>query len=164
MSTKKVTETDIDVGEDGSVGKTDKVDTQSTVRDARWELILSSIDDEESDAATVSRWIAREIADVARRMTNEELDVKIGTEMIKAMRALGAQLNDVDNLAKRDVISFDGPKFGFVMTQIVEIFKATLKESGLSEDMVVSVLKQLRDNMVAADPIIRKETAKIGSK
>ena len=74
MSTKKVTETDIDVGEDGSVGKTDKVDTQSTVRDARWELILSSIDDEESDAATVSRWIAREIADVAH------VDVQLGVE------------------------------------------------------------------------------------
>jgi hypothetical protein len=158
----KVIETDFEVNTDGSVNKMEK--PKGVNPDSKWDLICAAIDDEESDPSTTSRWIAREIADVARRMSIEEVDVKVGTELIKAMRSLGAQLTDSESLSHRDFLNFDGARFSFVMSQVVEIFKITLKESGLSEDMVVSVLKQLRDNMVAADPMIRKETAKIGAK
>lgn len=161
----EVIETFIEMTEDGKVKRKPK----EHASDTKLDLIRDRISDANFDPAEVSRWIAIEIARVAQEMVSGGNDpsqawkLKAYSEQIKALRELGKQLNDSDLLNKKDSLNFDGPKFSFVLGEIVELFKTAMKDAGIGEDMRVSVMKQYRDLMSQNEVAIRRETQKIDS-
>ena len=118
------------------------------------------------DFAEVSNWIALEIASVAEEMrgfsndVQEAFKVKSCTDQIKALRELGKQLTDTDSLNKRDSLNFDGPKFLYVLNEIITVVSDSMKQAGATDEMRQNCLKHIRDNLTERDPIIRRETAK----
>jgi hypothetical protein len=165
MST--VIEQSIEVSEDGKVTRTGDA---PDVRETKLDLIAEKIEDPNFDPAEISRWIAIEIASVAREMVGQQYDpteqwkLKAFSEQIKALRELGKQLNDTDLLNKKDILNFDGAKFQFVISEFVELFLESMREAGIEEDMRKSVMKHYRDILAQAEARIRRDTAKIEGK
>lgn len=171
MSNKNTSGMEIDDAGNVTIYESER-DKERRVTRRRIEEIKERISNPSYDPAEISRMIAVEIAVVAGKLT--DIDVEMGalgttklkayTEQIKALRELGKQLTDADVLSKKDILNFDGPKFIFVLGIIVDSFVKAMKEAGISEDLRTSVMKHYRDEMQINEEKIRKETAKVGEK
>jgi ribosome-binding ATPase YchF (GTP1/OBG family) len=90
--------------------------------------------------------------------------VKALSEQVKALRELAKTLTEAEQLSKRDILNFDGPKFQFVLSEIVKLFKKALIQANLTESQSNDVLKLFRDLLALYEPVLRKETDRISSK
>jgi hypothetical protein len=125
------------------------------------EIIRLIDNPEATDLATINRLIAREIA-----ITLADPTVIWGmrgsaSDKIKAMRELAKTLQEGDTLSKKDFLNFDGPKFRYVLGELVHTFRSSLKSSGLAEDVVNHVLRIFRDQLTVREPDLRKETDRV---
>jgi hypothetical protein len=158
----------MEISPDGKIA----VDESSAERERRerWERIENirkQISDPQVDPADISRAIAVEIAYVAGNMVSSEIVMstpmlRAFSEQVKALRELGKQLTDAELLNNRDSLNFDGDKFKYVLDVIVNMFKKSMKEAGIPEDMRTSVMKHYRDEMTMGETKIRQDTQKIG--
>ena len=153
------------ISDDGNVRVLESpAERDRRVRRERIETIREKITDPNSDPADISRMIAVEIAVIAGNMAQESggimhtSQLRAYSEQVKALRELGKQLTDADVLSKKDVLSFDGPKFAFVLETIVNMFVKAMKEAGVPEDLRTSVMKHYRDDMTMNEAKIRRET------
>ena len=119
--------------------------------------IISWIDDPEStDLEQINKVIAREIAVAISSATS--WNTKLLSDKVKALRELTKTLQEGEDLAKKDFLNFDGPKFKYVLQELVVLFKSSLKLSGLSEDVINHVLRVFRDNLELREVDLRRET------
>jgi hypothetical protein len=137
---------------------------------ARFNAICARIEDPEAHPAELCRLIAFEIAMVtksmlSRRFTTEDGYIMRGyVKQVKALRELGKQLLQAEVWRrKEDIIAFDGEKFQFVLGRIVDLFVKAMKEAGVPVDLRASVMRHYRDLMVENEPLIRRETKKLGT-
>jgi len=134
------------------------------IRVSKLQDIRDALGQESYDSAELSNWITIEIASVTEELRNidptEAFKVKACTDQVKALRELGKQLADTDSLNKRDALNFDGPKFLFVMQEYMAILGESMRDAGMSDEMMQNVFKHFRDKLVEKEPIIRRETAK----
>jgi hypothetical protein len=143
--------------------------TDKPAYNSKLAMIREKISDPTYDPSEVSRWIAEEIAAITELMVTgpmnmtDDFRVKGLNGSIKALRELGKQLNESEVLNKKDVLNFDGKKFEYVLGFIVDLFNQAMKESGVADDMRVSVMKQYRDLMSTNEETIRRETQKLDS-
>jgi ribosome-binding ATPase YchF (GTP1/OBG family) len=136
----------------------------------RIQGILEMIEDPEMALSEINKKIAMEIAYISADMAESASDslkafrVKALSEQVKALRELAKTLTEAEQLSKRDILNFDGPKFQFVLSEIVKLFKKALIQANLTESQSNDVLKLFRDLLALYEPVLRKETDRISSK
>jgi hypothetical protein len=158
------------VNDDGTVSQ-ERVLTERE-RLSKLDEIRAKIEDPNFSQVELSRLIAIEIATCLQMMIQfgdeknymENWKVKVLSDQVKALRELGKQVSETDVLSKRDYINLDGPKFAFVAEEWREGFKEAMKDAGLDESTMVSVMKHWRDVMVKREPDIRRSVEKVESK
>lgn len=140
----------------------DKPADKANTPNARMSLMLQLIDDPDKPVSEIQRIIAAEIASVTGSIScmqeSKGYQLKFMTEQIKALRELSKTLTEADVLSKKDILNFDGPKFQFVFNEIVAYFRKALKETGLPEDQINTVLRNFKDIMALKEPELRKNT------
>lgn len=125
--------------------------------------IIELIEDTETtDLTEINRLIAREIA-LSLVDPTTSWSTRAATEKIKALRELSRTLQDGETLSKRDFLNFDGPKFRYVLGELVRVFRSSLKSSGQSEDVINHILRIFRDQLKEREPDLRKETERVSS-
>jgi hypothetical protein len=137
----------------------------------RIDTIANMIADPEVALADISRLIALEIVEVVRNMARNQKDPlargtytqKELTDQIKALRELQRTLTESDSLSKKDVLNMDGPKFKFLFTELIRLFRLALKDSGTDEDLARNVMLQFGDLVKSHDEGIRRDLNKIES-
>lgn len=87
--------------------------------------------------------------------------VKPLAEQVKALRELSKTLVEAEALSKRDILNFDGPKFQFVLGELVKLYKKSLIQASMTESQANDVLKLFRDLLAVYEPVLRKETDRI---
>lgn len=131
-------------------------------------IILEKIDDPNFSVSEISRLIAKEIAAVtldmhlSHNLGQDPVKLKTFTELVKALRELGRQLEQAEVLSKKDILNFDGVKFQTAVREINECFKKAMKKAGVSDHLVNSTLSHYRDIVAEDEPRIRKLVEEIG--
>jgi len=149
--------------------KQHKLDPEMLARVTKLNEILLKIDDPNYSVFEVARLIAVEMATISLLMASIDYDpamqwkFKAYEMQIKCLTALGKQLNDADVLSRKDILNFDGPKFTYVLGEIIALFKQSMKDAAVEESLLTSVMKHYRDLMVANEATIRRETERIDS-
>ena len=131
--------------------------------------ILAMIKDPDQSLCEINKAIAMEIAYVSMQMAESVTDVtksyRISAlkEQVKALRELAKTLIESDSLAKRDFLNLDGPKFQFVLGELMKLYKKSIVQSGLTEAQANDVLRTFRDLIAVYEPTIKKEVDRIGT-
>ena len=132
--------------------------------------ILGMIGDPDQSLVEINKHIAMEIAHISSDMAINATDptgtykIRALSEQVKALRELSKTLVESEQLAKRDVLNFDGPKFQFVLSELVKLFKKTLQSNQMTESQINDILRGFRDLLATYDPVLRKETDRITGK
>jgi hypothetical protein len=136
----------------------------------RIQGILEMIEDPEMALSEINKKIAVEIAHISADMAVAAVDtlkvfkVRALSEQVKALRELAKTLTEAEQLSKRDILNFDGPKFQFVLGELVKLFKKALNQANLTEGQSNDILRLFRDLLALYEPVLRKETDRINSK
>lgn len=160
---ERVSQEEFSVAPSGAVQQPEKVKTHND----KFDEILTKLEDPNCSAAEVSRLITVELGKVARdsvRGSGEVQDAwkQKGYETtVKVLTALAKQLNDTEILSKKDSLNFDGPKFKWVLREIVKLFKSTLEECNFDKAMVNNVILQFSDKMAESETRIRRDAEKV---
>lgn len=133
---------------------------------ARMEEIIALVADPEAQLSDISRLIALEIASVIAQMNEQDPIIRKGSfrelnDHVKALRELQKTLTESDELARRDTLNMDGPKFQFMFKTIVEFFKMAMKEAGVDATLSKTVLLNFGDKMKENEPLIQRDLSKI---
>ena len=115
---------------------------------------------EETDLPRINMLIALEIA-YSLDNPKAEYNPRLIQEKVKALRELAKTLQEGEALSKKDFLNFDGPKFKYVLQELIILFKSSLKSAGFKEDDQNHVLRVFRDQLMAREPELRSETAKV---
>jgi hypothetical protein len=127
-------------------------------------VILSMIEDPDQSLVEINKRIAMEIAHISSQIAIASTDVtasykiKALDSQIKALRELSKTLVESESLSKRDVLNFDGPKFQFVLGELMKLLRKSLQQVGLRESQVNDILRVYRDMVATYDQVLRKET------
>lgn len=81
-------------------------------------------------------------------------------EQLKGVELLGRQITNMDNLAKRDYINFDGDKFRWIALQWADLGASALRRIGLNESQVHSWYGHYRVEMQENQERIRRDAEK----
>jgi hypothetical protein len=135
------------------------------------DRITVMIADPESPLADITRLIALEIAGVMKKMSGIGDDVLARgvtsqrdlNDQVKAWRDLQKTLTEADALSKKDVLNLDGPKFKFVFGELVRLYRQSLKDAGLQQELSQNIMLQFGDLVKANDEQIRRELSRIES-
>lgn len=123
------------------------------------EIIRCLQDPEATDLEAVNRMIAIEIA---CQLTNDSGVFGL-RDKVRGLRELARTLQEGEDISKKDFLNFDGPKFKYVLGELVRTFKESLKSSGLPEESVNHILRIFRDTLSAREADLRKETERVTS-
>jgi hypothetical protein len=152
---------------DGSASP--RVETPAPDAESKLGEILDKLQDPNVSIAEALRLIPVEIGLLIQEMgTNEANDAaasrrKSCLEQIGALRVLAKVAKEADAGAKRDVLNFDGPKFKFVLGEMVRYFKeAALTALRGDTSAVNNIMKEWRDLMAINETELRRQAEKIG--
>lgn len=151
------------VAPSGAVAQPEK----DTEHNDKFDEILEKLQDPNCSAAEVSRLITVELGKVARDSVRSGKDPgdawkqKSWETQVKVLSALAKQLSETEVLSKKDNLNFDGPKFKWVLGEIVNLFKKTLEECNFDSALTNNILLQFSDKMAEAEPRIRREAEKV---
>ena len=126
--------------------------------------ILEMIDNPEESLIEINRQIAIEIAHISSEISRCAVEPALSYRIrsleiqIKALRELSKTLMESETLSKRDTLNFDGPKFTYVLSEIIKLFKKAMQQNQLGEDQINGVLRIYRDLLAVYEPSLRKET------
>lgn len=126
------------------------------------EIIEQLNDPEATDLEQLNKLIALEIA-YALTDPKIEFNPRAVNERVKALRELSKTLQEGENISKKDFLNFDGPKFKFVLGELVMLFRQALKNAGQPEDSTNHVLRVFRDLLISREPELRKETERVAA-
>lgn len=136
-------------------------DSVSGKHPSRMDEIIEALNDPEAtDLEQLNKLIALEIA-YALTDPKIEFNPRAVNERVKALRELAKTLLEGENLSKKDFLNFDGPKFKFVLGELVLLFRQALKSAGQPEESTNHVLRVFRDLLITREPELRKETEKV---
>lgn len=139
--------------------------------------IAKKIEDANFSQVDIMKLIASEITEILISQ-NAILDFvsqpktatynKIGTkevivslnEQLKGVELLGRQITNMDNLAKRDYINFDGDKFRWIAEQWMKLGAEAVRSMGLGETQVHSWKGHFRKHLESNEDRIRREADK----
>lgn len=132
-------------------------------QDTRLKKVLALIEDPSAtDVGGIQKLIAAEIADTLSDVSSVYNSRSV-SEKIKGLQALSKTVMDADSLSKRDFLNFDGPKFQFVLTELVGVFKQSLADGGLPADTVNHILRTFSLLLKSREEDIRKATERVDS-
>jgi len=147
------------------------------VADSRLAEIREKIDDPNFSQVDLSKLIAFEMSLILESMNSildnvtqpgtaafdkiatKEIVASLG-EQLKGVRELGKQINEMDSLAKRDYINFDGDKFFWILQQWIKVGKAALEKMGWESFAVQSWENHFRTLLHGEQERIRREADK----
>lgn len=138
-------------------GTTPSVPEKPSYPSQMGDIISALKDPEATDLEAVNRMIAVEIACTLADPDN----TFCLRDKVRGLRELAKTLQEGEDIAKKDFLNFDGPKFKYVLGELVRTFKESLKSSGLPEDSVNHVLRIFRDTLSAREADLRKETERV---
>src|SRR5271166_2788902 len=134
---ERVRQEEFSVAPNGVVQQQEK----AKVHNDKFDEILEKLNDPNCSAAEVSRLITVELGKVARDSVRGSSDVQEAWKQkgyetqVKVLTALAKQLNETEVLSKKDQLNFDGPKFKWVLREVVMLFKKTLEECNIDRGM-----------------------------
>jgi len=138
------------------------VQNQAPNRESKLGEILAKMKDPDVPAAEVTRLIAVELALIIQDMQNCESGAAGALRLRSCMgqvRALGAMVEaakDDDSWANRDVLDFDGPRFQYVLGELVEGFENAAQQAlGGNTTTVKSIMTHFRDILANHDDELR---------
>jgi hypothetical protein len=129
------------------------------------QRISQMLADPEVPSANIGRAIAREIAGVIEKMTEDRplrhrRPRRDLNDEIKAYRELQRSVTESDALATKDTLNLDGPKFKFVFTEIIGLFQQALKDAGVDHQLAQNIMLQFADLVKANDENLRRELSR----
>jgi hypothetical protein len=134
----------------------------------RFEGIARMIADRHAPIWSISRKIAYLMANTIKHskmpvkpFQHRGPQVDMNSRM-KALRELQRTLMEGEALTKRDVLDLDGPKFKFVLAEIIRLFGQALRDAGIDGSHAQSVMVRFDDLMKANDENLRRELNLIG--
>jgi hypothetical protein len=115
----------------------------------------------------ISKEIARLIQHIQEAGTQSPKRFKLSVYMvqIRILRALAASVRQAHKFRhKEDVLDLDGPKFSFVLDEILGCIRQSLRDvlGSAGESTIQSILMHLRDNLAEKEPEIRRELKGMG--
>lgn len=140
---------------------------QETKRPSAAGAILAAISDPTVSIGDSSRLITIEIASVyseVAKLADDPMNtsrLRSLNDQCKMLRELQKSLSESDSLSKKDVLSFDGPKFSFVLVQIFNFFKKALTDAGVEDAFAQNIMKQFSDILKMNEEKLRRDTANV---
>jgi|SRR5579863_795342 len=177
------------VNTDGSVNseeleKRDAKDAEATndplikrVTESRLAEISEKIEDPNFSQVDLGKLIAVEMASILQAMNTildnvtrpgtaayDKLATKevVGSlnEQLKGVRELGKQIADMDSMAKRDYINFDGEKFRWIAGEWMKLGAEAVRAMGMGETSVHSWKNHFRQQLDKNQDRIRRDADK----
>jgi hypothetical protein len=133
----------------------------------RFEGIARMIADRRAPVWTIGRVIAREMVAAIKHSKMpvrpfQRPPVDMNSRM-KGLRELQKTLVESEALTKRDQLDLDGPKFKFVLAEIVRLFEQALKDAGADRFEVESIMVRFDDLLKENDEALRRDLDQIGA-
>jgi hypothetical protein len=136
--------------------------------DSHWPEILAAVKDRSVQPAEFVRLILMEMSLVCHELqtvsghSSLEFKLKPLLAELHALRTLAETARHMTELAvQTDTVDLDGPKFAYVLGELLEIFKQSILDAGCSEHVCLSILKFNRDNMAERESEIRRKMKKM---
>jgi|SRR5271157_498270 len=147
------------------------------VAKSRLHEIAKKIEDPNVSQVDLMRLIAAETAEILisqnaildfvsskaatsyHKVNTKEVIISLG-EQLKGVDLLGKQITNMDNVAKRDYINFDGDKFRWICEQWIKIGAEAVRSMGLGETQVHSWKGHFRKHLRANEEHIRRDAEK----
>jgi hypothetical protein len=82
---------------------------------------------------------------------------------MKALRELQRTLMEAEVLSRRDLLDLDGPKFTFLLAEIVRLFEQALMDAGIDGSHAQSVMVRFDDLLEENGKNLRRELSLIGA-
>jgi hypothetical protein len=130
--------------------------------------IRALMTDDATPVAEIMRCIALEIVDVMAQMADDsprdplrKRTQKDLNDHIKALRDLQKTLTEAEMFSKRDSLNFDGPKFKYVFSELIKLFKQTMQDQKIDDDTVSVTMLTFKDNISAHEEQMRRELKKM---
>jgi hypothetical protein len=126
------------------------------------ERISEMLANPEVPIANIRRAIALEIAGVIRKMTEDRplryrRPRRHFNDEIKAYRELQRTLTESDALSNKDTLNLDGPKFKFLFTEMIRLFRQALQEAGVDHQLAHNTMLQFGDLVKVNEENLRRE-------
>jgi hypothetical protein len=114
------------------------------------ETLYTMVADPDAPIADISRLIAVQIAGILvamadERPTHRQASQRYLNDQVQVYRELQRTLTESDALSNRDTLDLDGPKFKFILTEIVRLFRQALKDAGIPESLAQNAMLQFGD-------------------
>jgi hypothetical protein len=115
------------------------------------------------------RLIAIQIAGILVAMADDgpirrQASQRYLNDQLKVYRELQRTLTESDALSTRDTLDLDGPKFKFIFTELIRLFRQALTDAGTPEPLAQNAMLQFGDLVKANDERLRIEMNKVGSR
>jgi len=137
------------------------------LQNVQFEVIAKMISDRNAPVWTISRVIAREMATTIKQAKTpvrpfQRPQVDLNSRM-KGLRELQRTLLESEGLSKRDQLDLEGPKFNFVLAEIVRLFERALEDAGIEGSHAQSVMVRFDDLLRKNDETLRRDLDLIGA-
>lgn len=138
---------------------------QETKSAQRMQQIVQVLEDpDEVDLAGAMRILAVEIADSLTPKGGGLAgvhDARSASARIKNLRELSKQIQEAADMSTRDFLNFDGPRFQFVFKELLLLFRQSVIKTGYASDAADHILRVFREEFLAKEQDLRRETAKV---
>lgn len=137
--------------------------------ESRLPDILAAMQDANYQPSEVLKLIAIEQANVVNQMSIKTTGWGMGGQgkrlevKMKALTELRKTVQEAEELSKKDILNFDGPKFEHVFGVLCDWTFAAMTANGLTEEQANNVMKTFRDKVSTEEVDLRKSTEKIDS-
>jgi hypothetical protein len=137
------------------------------LQNLRFEGIARMIADRRAPVWTIGRVIAREMVAAIKHSKMpvrpfQRPPVDMNCRM-KGLRELQKTLVESEALTKRDQLDLDGPKFKFVLGEIVRLFQQALMDAGTDSSHAQRIMVRFQDLRTENDETLRRDLDLIGA-
>lgn len=140
----------------------DEEDAAKLASNERMQGIITILENpEETDLGAAMRMVAIEIATTFGNRAYQLTGAKVVNDRIKNLRELSKQIQESADMSNRDYLNFDGPRFQYVLKEVVLLVRSSIVKAGLPTDTADHILRVFRDEFMAAEQTLRRETAKL---
>ncbi len=116
----------------------------------------------------IMKLIALEIVEVMSKMRSSTTLLKHSqkemNDQIKGLRDLQKTLTEAEMFSKKDSLNMEGPKFKYVYMELLEMFRKSMREAKLDDELSNSVMKHFRDIASNDEERLKRELRKMEQK
>lgn len=135
-------------------------------RRSRLPEIIEYLKDEKRSLVKASRLVSIEIAELVAEMQEcrTETELQACVREVKTLEALGESINRIPVSVEPDELNFEGPKWQHFLREMLRMCEeAAEKALGKGKEADVrQIMKNLKDQMAAGMPELRREVKNIG--